>query len=72
MVRYGELDAEDPFWLFVLVKVTHLLLTISSAGNIIIYSLKVITVTTTVYSTVWNRRVQYRIIEYCTSTGHVL
>jgi hypothetical protein len=41
MVQYGELAAEDPVWLFVLVKINHLLLTVNSAGNIIIYSLKV-------------------------------
>jgi hypothetical protein len=41
MVRYGKLEAEDPTWLFVLVKVNHLLLTVNSAGNIVIYSLKV-------------------------------
>ena len=41
MVRYGQLDAADPTWLFVLVKVNHLLLTLNSAGNIVIYSLKV-------------------------------
>jgi hypothetical protein len=40
MVRHGELT-EHPDWVMLLVKINHLLLTINSATNIIIYSYKV-------------------------------
>ena len=40
MVQSGELT-EHPAWVMLLVKVNHLLLTINSAANILIYSYKV-------------------------------
>jgi hypothetical protein len=40
MVRHGRLK-EHPGWVMILVKINHLLLTINSAANIIIYSYKV-------------------------------
>jgi len=39
MVRFGKLS-EHPEWIMLLVKVNHLLLTINSATNIVIYSYK--------------------------------
>jgi len=39
MIRYGELS-EQPGWMEPLIKVNHLLLTINSAINIVIYSFK--------------------------------
>ena len=41
MVRYGELK-EPPAWVMMLVKINHLLLTVNSAANILIYSYKVL------------------------------
>lgn len=38
MVQHGHLD--QPAWVFTLVKINHLLLTINSATNIVIYSYK--------------------------------
>ena len=40
MLRYGKL-LEDPLWGKIVIKFSHLLLTLSSAVNIIIYSYKV-------------------------------
>ena len=40
MVQYGRLE-EHPAWVMILVKVNHVLLTINSATNIVIYSYKV-------------------------------
>jgi len=39
MVQYGRLE-EHPAWVMILVKVNHVLLTINSATNIVIYSYK--------------------------------
>ena len=39
MVRHGE--RVHPMWVMILVKVNHLLLTINSATNILLYSYKV-------------------------------
>ena len=40
MVRHGEI--EPPVWVMMLVKINHLLLTVNSAANILIYSYKVL------------------------------
>ena len=43
MVRNGsESDLVHPDWVMLLVKINHLLLTINSAVNIILYSYKVL------------------------------
>ena len=43
MVRKGsEFDLVHPDWVMLLVKINHLLLTINSAVNIILYSYKVL------------------------------
>ena len=43
LLRYGEMipDKEEPLWGKIVIKISHLLLTLSSAVNIIIYSYKV-------------------------------
>ena len=40
MLRYGKMTAE-PLWSKIIIKLSHLLLSLSSAVNIIIYSAKV-------------------------------
>ena len=40
MIQSGVLESH-PLWVMLMVKVNHLLLTINSAANIIIYSIKV-------------------------------
>ena len=40
MLRYGKMTAE-PLWSKIIIKLSHLLLSLSSALNIIIYSAKV-------------------------------
>ena len=43
LLRYGEMipDKEEPLWGRFVIKISHLLLTLSSAVNIIIYSYNV-------------------------------
>jgi hypothetical protein len=44
MIQSGVLETH-PLWVMLMVKVNHLLLTINSAANILIYSIKVELVT---------------------------
>ena len=52
LLRYGEMiqENEEPLWGKIVIKFSHLLLTLSSAINIIIYSYKVRMISICIFS----------------------